>query len=82
VQRLVFPANDLFTYPDDVERIVRVCAEAGYEISRNDAHAAWQDYSETMCASWMILPDNDDAYIVATILNRCDVLPSESEAQK
>lgn len=47
-------------YPGDVDRIVEVCKNKGYEVSRNDVVLAWQAYSDSMCAGWLILHENDD----------------------
>jgi hypothetical protein len=58
--RLTFHANDEFYYLSDVDRIVSVFAERGYEVSRNDAKLAWRKYSDDVCASWLFLPPEDD----------------------
>lgn len=47
-------------YPHDIDRIIEVCRNRGYEVSRNDALLAWQDYSDSMCAGWMGLHKSDD----------------------
>ncbi len=49
-------------YQTDVERIVEIFAERGYEISATDAGIAWQRYSDSMCAGWMNL-DNEDVFV-------------------
>lgn len=54
-----------FDYPDDVERIVRVFAERGYEISPTEAQEAWKGYSDCLAAGWLILPENDEDVFLA-----------------
>ena len=50
-------------FKDDVDRIVRVCAERGYAITPEDACAAWERYSETLAAGWLSLgPDDEEVY--------------------
>jgi hypothetical protein len=44
----------------DIERIVRVCARQGVLISRDQAQEAWEAYSDSLSAQWMILPSRDD----------------------
>lgn len=58
--RLVFKDDFDIRYPEDVARIVEVLERAGYEISPQDAAKAWEAYSETSCASWLMLPDDDE----------------------
>lgn len=52
-------------YPDDVSRIVVALTWAGYPISRAEASAAWDAYSASVCASWIML----DEYSAAGIVN-------------
>jgi hypothetical protein len=47
-------------YPYDVEHIVKVFADRGIEISYTDAKLAWETYSDSMSAGWMMLGENDD----------------------
>lgn len=71
--RLVFKVPEFKEmYPADVDRIIRVCADKGYEILRSDAVAAWDAYSDSMCAGWMMLPDDDDD-IFDTIMTYCAI---------
>ena len=48
------------SFPKDVDRIVKVMQERGYEISREDAETIWEDCSENWAAGWLILPTSDD----------------------
>ena len=43
----------------NVQRIVSVCAAEGYTISPSFADEIWSDYSDSMCASWMTMPERD-----------------------
>ncbi len=46
-------------YENDVIRIVEALARRGYAISHGDARAAWQKYSDSMAAGWMMLETDD-----------------------
>jgi hypothetical protein len=54
--------DHFFEYSDDVERIIRIFANRGYEISYMDACHAWELYSDSMAAGWMSL-DSEDEYV-------------------
>lgn len=54
--------DDHFFYGNDINRIVRVFADRGYEITASDAAMAWERYSDSMAAGWMCL-DEDDEYV-------------------
>lgn len=56
----------------DVERIVRVCAASGYEITADVARKAWENYSESMAAGWMLLPD-EDSYLLSMVLSWTEI---------
>ena len=47
-------------YPADVARIIHVAAAHGVVLSALEAEKAWDDYSESLCAGWIILPESDD----------------------
>jgi hypothetical protein len=53
---------DHFPYQNDVDRIVKIFADAGYDISHSDAARAWEKYSDSMAAGWMSL-DGEDCYV-------------------
>lgn len=44
----------------DVNRLVKIAADQGVEIAPADAMAAWEDYSETSCAGWLMMPQDDE----------------------
>jgi hypothetical protein len=54
--------NHHFEYQSDIDRIVEIFADKGYEISATDAVHAWEQFSENMCAGWMSLGDDDEVF--------------------
>jgi hypothetical protein len=54
--------NHHFEYQNDIDRIVEIFADRGYEISATDAVKAWEQFSENMCAGWMSLGDDDEVF--------------------
>lgn len=53
--------NHHYEYVDDIDRIVKVFADRGYEISREDCVLAWESYSELeYAAGWLVLPESDE----------------------
>ena len=55
-----------FRYPGDVLRIQRALSDAGYDVSPCEAEHLWETYSDSMCAGWLMLYD-DDADIVQAV---------------
>jgi hypothetical protein len=60
------PYNHHFEYQSDIDRIVKIFADRGYEISHSDAVRAWEQFSDGMAAGWMSLGSDaevfDDAF--------------------
>ena len=56
------PYNSHYEYTSDIERIVKVFANRGYEISYEDAVRAWEAFSDSMCAGWMILGSDEQVF--------------------
>jgi hypothetical protein len=56
------PYNHHFSYTHDIERIVKIFADRGYEISHQDAVQSWEAYSDSMCAGWMNLGSDDEVF--------------------
>jgi hypothetical protein len=54
--------NHHFEYKNDIDRIVKIFADRGYEISATDAIHAWEQFSDSMCAGWMILGDDNEVF--------------------
>lgn len=67
--RLIF-AGRQHPHQGDVDRIVEVCRDAGYEISPTDAQAVWEAASASMAAGWLMLPD-DDADLLRDVRAYC-----------
>jgi hypothetical protein len=49
-----------FFYENDIDRIVRIFADRGYEITGSDAARAWEKYCVSMAAGWILLDAEDD----------------------
>ncbi len=47
-------------YRDDVERIHKILLDRGYDSTLEDCARLWDEYSDSMAAGWMILPDTDE----------------------
>lgn len=59
--------NHHFEYTNDIDRIVKIFADRGYEISESDAVRSWEKYSkEYWCAGWLTLHETDEE-----IFNNC-----------
>lgn len=54
-------------YTEDAFRIARICAANGISVYADDACQIWEDYSESMAATWMTLPA-DDARVLQIVL--------------
>jgi hypothetical protein len=54
--------NHHFEYTNDIDRIVKIFADRGYEISATDAVKAWEQFSDSMCAGWMCLGEDDEVF--------------------
>lgn len=67
-------------YQYDVERIVRIFKDRGYDLSYDDARAAWEDFSDSMAAGWMML-DDDDSAVFATLRYRLDEDDSDDDSR-
>ena len=46
-------------YLEDAERIQKILAERGYAANLQQCEQLWSRFSESMCASWMFLPEDD-----------------------
>jgi hypothetical protein len=56
------PYNHHYEYTNDIDRIVKIFADRGYEISHTDAVHAWEEYSSSYCAGWMSLGQDDEVF--------------------
>ena len=55
------PYNHHYEYTDDIDRIVKVFSDRGYEISRECAVKSWELVSNQLAAGWLILPESDES---------------------
>lgn len=51
----------------DVARMQRCLQAAGKQVDLDDIVYAWADYSDAVCASWLMLPDGDDALLAVLL---------------
>lgn len=55
------PYNHHFEYQSDIDRIVKIFADRGYEISHTDAVKSWENYSEEYWfAGWLTLHETNE----------------------
>jgi hypothetical protein len=54
--------NHHFEYTNDIDRIIKIFADRGYEISHTDAVKAWEQFSDSMAAGWMSLGSDDEVF--------------------
>ena len=47
----------------DVERMLCCVRDAGYSLTEDDLVTAWTDYSESFCATWLMLPEENEALL-------------------
>lgn len=47
-------------YPGDIDRIQEALECSGRYASREDCEWMWRQYSDSMAAGWLILPDTDE----------------------
>lgn len=60
-----FPERQDLTkeYEAQVERMQRCLQEAGHPVKSDYIFRAWSDYSDSLCATWLMLPDDDGALL-------------------
>lgn len=49
-----------YRFPEDIKRIMKVGIDIGFMISPSKAYSIWSDYSDTFCAGWLNLPQDDE----------------------
>ena len=52
--------NHHFEYTKDINRIIKIFADRGYEIFEPDAVYAWENVSRNWAAGWLSLHDADE----------------------
>jgi len=50
-------------YRRDVERMFRCAHDAGYIVTESELVTAWTDYSKSNCATWLMLPKENDVLL-------------------
>lgn len=55
-----------------ISAVVTTMHEAGYEISPEDAEDAWQAFSDSYDATWLIVSAFSSQEIVEAVLSYCD----------
>jgi aspartokinase-like uncharacterized kinase len=53
-------------FPEDVARISKILLEKGYMATSDQCEYLWEIYSDSLCAGWLILPE-DDEYVLNCI---------------
>lgn len=59
---------DLLDERPDVEQLVAVAQQSGYEIDAVTAFSAWSAYSDSLMASWLVLDGHE---LLPIILRYC-----------
>lgn len=60
MKKIIIPLNNDHTFPEDVKRIVQILADRDIECGEMEANYLWAEYSDSLAAGWMALPENDD----------------------
>ena len=52
------------SYGSDIWRVFRIGVEkCGFLWTVKEAHDFWEGYSDSQCAQWLIVPNNDDELV-------------------
>jgi hypothetical protein len=54
-------------HPEDLVCIVKAFARYGYSINEDTAEYAWDRYSASMAAGWMMLPDTQSDIVACAL---------------
>lgn len=55
-------------HSSDVEQIWQAMTDAGYDVCRCECRKAWEEYSDSMEAGWMFVPEDDPEKIISCII--------------
>lgn len=58
--------EDQHDFPHDIERMKDILNRNGLDASDSDIAWAWEQYSDSSCAGWLALGD-DEQYILAAL---------------
>ena len=70
------PEGDDDWYDHDIKRIISIFHQRGYEITPEQAKESWERFSDSMCAGWMIL-DEEDADVFYTCMIYLEEIPED-----
>lgn len=45
---------------EDITHMLDILQDRGYTSTRTDIRRAWEAYSDSFCAGWLLLPDEDE----------------------
>lgn len=65
--RLREDPEDAIAYPKDVDRLQKALHDAGYAVDTMAVYHAWDAYSDSMCAGWLMLSDDDSLNVQAIL---------------
>lgn len=54
------------SYKEDIDKLKEAYRRKGYYITDSQAENAWSDYSETLCASWLMMGEDLDSLFECT----------------
>ena len=60
IQKIEKEENFTHWWIGDVKRIQQVLLDNNYSSTLNDCANLWEDYSDSMCAGWLHLPQDDE----------------------
>ena len=66
--------------PDDIARLVRAAAAAGFVLFAEDAVVLWRRHSEDVCAGWLTLEGEEDSALVQQLLKQAVVVEQPKNA--
>jgi len=63
---LTYYDNTPERYPESITRMRQILNKKGFDATRADIEKAWEAYSDSMCAGWMMssLFDDDEVYYI------------------
>lgn len=47
-------------YPEDIKRIMKAGIDVDVLLSPTAADRIWSEYSDMLCAGWLVLPNDDE----------------------
>ena len=62
MKRIEIRMEELQCHYHDCCRIKEALNEEGYDLSLVEAYHLWREYSEKLCAGWIIIFNNSDVY--------------------